>query len=188
MTKLIDCNLFNYQHSKSNIYYFVVFLFIFINACSKPSKEELLATLINSYDSDEIIICSKKIQSLGAEGIPLFLSGINEANKDKYNSGNYVKLGIILTNLNEMASQDIYTLDEVSVLLNLLNSQIDIQGTLITAKTLNLITKVDVGYNDDFVNQYNMKDEDKRQKMISNWRRWYAEQVKPSENRTKKSS
>ena len=154
-----------------------VLIVIFAFQLTKPSKDKLLATLISSDNFDEIKICSWHIKSLGIDGIKLFVIGINEINKNPKNLNNTLKLSVIESNLHDMALQELYTLDEVAALTDSINLQISLSGTLRTAKLLTLITKVDVEYNEEFVNKYTEKDEEIRQKMILKWRKWHENQL-----------
>jgi hypothetical protein len=144
-------------------------ILIFCSSCA-DSKKEIQANLLNSSNFDKSVIYAKKARELGIEGIPIF-NNVISANIDRqYNVASYGKLMLCLNHLNQMAKYGISSDESIPVLFNLLENQISISDSLITAKTIEMISETNVGYDKNFAKTYTITDEPKRREMISKWK------------------
>lgn len=144
-------------------------ILIFVSACM-DSKQKIQDRLLNSSNFDKSIIYANKAHELGIEGIPIFLKVISASINDQYNVATYGKLMLCVNHLHEMAKKGIRSEESVPILFNLLENQISITDSLITAETLEIITGIEVGYDQNFIETYNTSDEPRRKEMISKWK------------------
>ena len=142
-------------------------------ACS-PQRAVTLDDLLGAEDTEQFNKHARQVKSQGVDGIPLLLAVIEDSLETKHNVFSYAKLNASITHLHNLAAAGIYTVQSVPVLIRAVEEQVAITDTLVTAKTLQMITGVDAGYDADFVSSYKVEDEERRQEMISAWRRWYA--------------
>jgi len=142
---------------------------ILLSACSQ-TPEQIEKELLATESIDQFQISASEVRHLGAEGIPIFLNVISSSLKTRYNVISYGKLNASIRHLYEMAQEGIYSKESASILFDVLEKQISIADTLITAKTLEIITGTAVGYDEDFVRSYSLSDENKRMQLIAIWK------------------
>jgi hypothetical protein len=129
------------------------------------SIETIRAELKQSYDK-------------GAEGIPGILQVMRESFDAPHDPTSIAAVSQAVEYLHLLAKDGIRSKEELLVLLRAIRWQITIGDTYKTAETLRIITGLDVGYDAEFVRDYQTTDEDTRQQMI---RRWEEAAVKWSE-------
>lgn len=80
--------------------------------------------------------------------------------------------------LRELARAGIHSVDEVPILLRQFQIwPVHYKSTQFSAETLQIITGLDVGYNEEFVDNYTEADESERLQMLATWRGWYDKEV-----------
>lgn len=129
--------------------------------------------LLTAENNEEFNRYAELAKKEGTEGIPLLLAAIDDSLQSKYDVESYGRLNTALAHLHDLATEGTYTVESVPVLIEAIQNQISIADTLTTAKTLQIITGVDPGYDEAFVRNYTPQDEGSRQRMISAWRSWY---------------
>ena len=112
--------------------------------------------------------------ALGAEGVPLLTAALDKSLDSKYDVFSYGKLNSSIYHLHQLAARGTYDIKSVPVLIRVIQEQIAIGDTLLTAETLRLITGLDVGYDARFISEYTSEDEDRRREMIEKWTAWYS--------------
>lgn len=130
--------------------------------------------LIQARDMEEFNRHAAAVTALGTEGIPLLNAVLEKSLESKYDVLSYGKLNSSIFHLHELASRGTYHVDSVPVLIRVIDEQIAMGDTLLTADTLRLITGLDVGYDARFVSEYTEDDEERRREMIEKWAAWYA--------------
>ncbi len=108
----------------------------------------------------------------GEEAIPILLTIMEESLETKYSLLSYGKLNTCLGILRDMAEDGVYTQESVPVLLHVIEEQIVISDTLITAELLTIITGIDPGWDEAFVEGYTAEDLPLWQEKIEQWREW----------------
>jgi len=144
-------------------------------ACSR-NPDRILEDMMNADGMDEFNAYATEARELDSDSIPLFLTVLNTNLDDRYSVFSYGKIGVCLSNLHDLAINGSYSIEEVPVLLRAMREQPAIGDTAITAELLRLISKIDVGYDEQFIANYEPKDEPKRLEMISVWENWYNQQ------------
>lgn len=147
----------------------IVIFLVLLSACN--NKEENLNTVIlHAGSTDEAIMHAKKIEKHKSDALPIFVNNIVELQKESYKVINHGKIDICLDSLLKLAKDGIYSKEEGLALIEIIQKQISIQRTLKTAEILKLITGVDVGYNQNFVENYSADKEQLRVEMINKWK------------------
>ena len=108
----------------------------------------------------------------GEEAIPILLTIMEESLETKYSLLSYGKLNTCLGILRDMAEDGVYTQESVPVLLHVIEEQIVISDTLITAELLTIITGIDPGWDEAFVEGYTAEDLPLWEEKIDQWREW----------------
>lgn len=129
--------------------------------------------LLRAKNMEEFNLMAARVESMGADGIPLLLAVIDDSLETKYSLFSYGKVNSSLRLLRDLAADDVYTMDSVPALIRTIDQQIYIGDTLATTEILQTITGVGFDYDSDFVSSYEVEDEDRRQELISVWRLWY---------------
>ena len=158
----------------SKHYFLKLFLLLAVLSGCSSSPEEIHKGMLESQDMDQFQRFVGKAQRLGGDAIPIYVDVLDKSLDEPAKLLNYGKTGTCIQKLHELALDGVFELQEVPVLLRALDEQLAIEDALPTAETLQLITGVDVGYDAEFVSSYKVEDEERRQEMISAWRRWYA--------------
>ena len=160
-----------------NKLFIISLLFCLICSSCSSSKEEIIQDILLSSNPDKTNVYANKARDLGVDGIIIFLTVISKSLDMQADVTTYGRLTICYRNLNEMAKEGIYTEESVPVLFNVLEKQISIVESLITAETLEIITGIEVGYDKNFVNHYTSSDEPKRKMMIKEWKKRWEEKT-----------
>ncbi len=150
----------------------LVAIAIFLAGCERR-PDVILGHMLQAEGLDDFQRYAGQARALEEDGIPLFLTVIEASLATPYSVFSYGKTNTCLNHLHDLASEGIYTVEEVPTLLRTINEQIAIMDTLVTAEILEMITGIDVGYDEEFVSSYTPSDEAKRERMISDWHRWY---------------
>ncbi len=129
--------------------------------------------MLQAENLEEFNRYAERARALEQDGIPLLLAVLEDSLTTRYSLLSYGKTNTCLMHLHELASEGIYTVEEVPTLLRVINEQIAIMDTLVTAEILEMITGVDVGYDEEFATSYAPSDNAKRERMITDWERWY---------------
>lgn len=152
----------------------VAALAIGLLACTE-SRDDLTASLKQATDVEQAAHVSAKVRRLEADGIPIFLSVLNRDVNDRFSLLERAKDNVCLEHLRDLAREGIHDAAEVPVLLRVMDRQIAIDDTILPAETIRIITGLDVGYDQQFIDSYDEEDEPARQQMLHRWRRWVAE-------------
>ena len=140
-----------------------------LTSCGQTSEEirdEFLAT--DSFD--QMQASAQEIRTLGSQGVPIFLEAISNEIETQYSLKSYGRINVSLKNLHALAKEGVCDKTAAPVLFKLLEKQLDMSASLITAETLEIITGVNVGYNEEYIRSYTSEDEPKRKEMIARWR------------------
>lgn len=151
-----------------NIKTILILLTLVIASCS-ANNADLSHKLINASSIDEVITISKRIEKEGKDALPIFINIIKKLINNEHKLTNYGKINICLNSLHNLAQNGIYSNEEGQALIGVIKKQRLITDTLKTAEILKIVTGVDVGYDEAFVNSYTENDEGKRIKMIEKW-------------------
>lgn len=151
-----------------------------VTGCN-PHRVVTLDDLLDAKNMEEFNRYAAQAKSQDLEGIPLLLAVIDDSLETKYDVFSYGKLNTSIQHLHDMAADDVYTVDSVPTLIRVIEEQTAIADTLVTAEILEMITGVDVGYDADFVLSYGVEDEERREEMILQWRKWYAAALSTSD-------
>jgi hypothetical protein len=123
--------------------------------------------------ADEMRSYADTVAAKGTNGITILLCVLRRSLDEPFLTSNYVKSKICIETLRKLASQGIFTNEEVPVLVHALYKQIHIIDTYPTAETLRTITGIDPGYSKAFVESYTAKDEPERREKIQKWEGWW---------------
>ena len=143
-------------------------------ACTE-SRDHLTGSLKQATDVEQAAQISAKVRRLEADGIPIFLAVLNRDVSDRFSLLGRAKDNVCLKHLSELARQGIHDAAEVPVLLRVMDRQMAIDDTIVPAETIRIITGLDGGYDEQFIDSYEEDDEPARQQMLDRWRRWVAE-------------
>jgi hypothetical protein len=152
----------------------VAALAIGLLACTE-SREDLTASLKQTTDVEQAAHISAKVRRLEADGIPIFLAVLSRDVSDRFSLLERAKDNVCLEHLRDLARQGIHDAAEVPILLRVMDRQIAIDDTIVPAETIRIITGLDVGYDEKFIDRYEEQDEPARQQMLDRWRRWTAQ-------------
>jgi hypothetical protein len=151
------------------------FWVLLMTGSCNPSPERLVGHMILTENIEDFAILAHETSTRGDEAIPIFLAVLN---RHVYVTGSPLELDKTywcLVHLRDLARQGIYNRDEVPTLIRVTEDWHGIfEYSVIPAETLKLITGVDVGYDEAFVERYTEADEPERQQMIAAWRDWYV--------------
>jgi hypothetical protein len=156
----------------------VAALAIGLLACTE-SREDLSESLKQATDVEQAAHVSAKVRRLDADGIPIFLAVLNRDVNNRFSLLELAKDNICLKHLRDLARQGIHDAAEVPVLLRVLDRQIAIDGTIVPAETIRIITGLDVGYDEQFIASYDEEDEPARRQMLDRWREWHSSPTPP---------
>jgi hypothetical protein len=158
----------------------VAALAVALLACT-GSQEDLSASLEQATDVEQAAQVAAKVRRLEADGIPIFLAVLDRDVHDRFSLIERAKDNVCLKHLRDLARQGIHDPAEVPVLLRVMDRQIAIADTIVPAETIRIITGLDVGYDEQFIDSYDEEDETARQQMLDRWRRWAAESPQTGE-------
>ena len=134
--------------------------------------------MIMTDDNEEFRFLAREAIDLRERSILIFLAILNRHVENTGNLTEWSKTNISVTYLRDLARQGIYSIEEVPTLLYVIEElQINIRDTVITAETLQIITGLDVGYDEEFAKRYTGDDEPERLRKIAAWRDWYNKEV-----------
>lgn len=154
-----------------------VTLLALLGGC-KRSPEELVGSMILTENIEEFVFRAEEASTLGDKAIPIYLAVLNRHVEIRGSPLEMDKSYWCEFHLHELARKGIYSVDEIPVLLR----QLQIwpafyKSNLLAAATLRIITGLDVGYNEQFIDNYTDADEPKRLQMLAKWRDWYNKEV-----------
>lgn len=123
-------------------------------------------------DNESVRIQLEDSFKKGGEGIKEILKILEKSLQNPYNATDYSTANLSINYIYKLVSSGMkYDKKEVAeTLIMAINKQIYMTDTLTTAKTLQIVTGVDVGYNKEFVETYTENEEPKRQGMILKWK------------------
>ena len=131
------------------------FIAVFLLSACQPVT---LDDLRQADDYEEFNQLAWRLSWRGEEAIPILLTVMEESLETKYSLLSYGKLNTCLGILRDMAEDGVYTQESVPVLLHVIEEQIVISDTLITAELLTIITGIDPGWDEAFVEGYTAED------------------------------
>jgi hypothetical protein len=142
------------------------------------SEEELVGAMILTESSEEFRFLASEAVDLGDTSIPVFLAVLNRHVEQPVNLTEHSKISICLKHLRDLARQGIYSIQEVPALLHVLEEQlVYVPNSLVAAELLQMITGLDVGYDEEFLKNYTVAAEPERLRMLAKWRDWYNKEV-----------
>ena len=150
---------------------FLITMALLLTSCI-DNEESLGSAMLKADTIDETIMYSKKLETFKEAALPVYIEIINILIVDEHKLNNYGKINVCLDSLLNLAKKGIHSKDETIALLNIIEKQRFINDTLKTAKILETITGIDVGYNENFVKKYSSESEDSRTKMLKSWREY----------------
>lgn len=146
-----------------------IFVMVFSLSACNVDKEELSYKIKSSTNIEEAASYIKKIEKLNEDALPVLIDIIQELQNDQFKLINNGKISACLESLLRLANKGVHSKTEARALLEIIKTQRFMGSTLLTAKILEVITGIDVGYNQKFVENYTAEQEALRQKMISKW-------------------
>ena len=141
---------------------------LLLTACEPVTLDDLR----QADDYEEFNRLAWRHSREGAEAIPALLILMEESVETRYSLLSYGKLNTCLGILHKLAQDGVHTPESVPVLLHVIEEQIVISDTLITAEILTIITGIDPGWDEDFVNSYTLEDHPQVLEKIEQWRQW----------------
>lgn len=145
------------------------YIVLVITLCTVCAYADLSGEVILPNNNESVRLELEEKYKMGAAGIPHLIKAIEDNIHNQYNPDSNSTVNHSVRYLYMLAKKGIYLQQEVPVLINLLKTQIHVKDTFLTAETIRLITKVDVGYSREFVNNYISEKESVRQDMIGFW-------------------
>ena len=142
---------------------------ILMISCS--TEKDYGRALLNADNIEDAAIYATKLEKFGKNAIPVFIKDLKLLMDNQYSVNDYGKIHICLNSLSNLAQKGIYSKDEVNALLQILEKQVYLEDTIITAKLIKLITGIDIGYNESFIRNYTPDKEDERIHLIHQWRK-----------------
>ncbi len=143
----------------------IILLFFFSLPCG--AEESKIPIAPNS--SEVLIMKLENSYKKGMDGIPEILKVLTEGLENHYTLASHASMNHSINYLYKLGKSGIYHKEELPLLIEALKKQIHINDTYKTAELIRIITRVDVGYNKDFISQYSLDDEEERQEMIKEW-------------------
>jgi hypothetical protein len=134
--------------------------------------------MILTESIEEFVFRAEETSTLGDKAIPIYLAVLSRHIEILGSPLEMDKSYWCVFHLHELARKGIYSVDEIPILLR--EFQIwpaHDKSLLLAAETLQIITGLDVGYNQQFINNYTDADEPKRLQMLAKWRDWYNKEV-----------
>ncbi len=145
---------------------------LLLAACEPVTLEDLR----QADDYEQFNRLAWRLSRQGEEAIPTLLIVMEQSLETKYSLLSYGKLNTCLVILHELATDGVYTLESVPVLVHVIEEQIVISDTLITAEILTIITGIDPGWDEEFVESYTLEDYPQVLEKIEQWREWQPPQ------------
>ena len=143
------------------------FFFLLLVTCCYADKKYPVPIITPNVESIEKEL--NKYYKEGKAGIPKILIKLKEGLKNNTATISIEKVNKSVYYLHKLAEKGIYIDEELPLLVEALNKQLFMEDTYLTAETLRLITKIDVGYDKTFVMSYKVEDEEKRKAMVKKW-------------------
>jgi hypothetical protein len=155
---------------------FVAFVAM-LGGCER-SPEELVGSMILTDNIEEFVFRAEEASALGKKAIPVYLAVLNRHIDNPGSPLEIDKSYWCAFHLRELARAGIHSVDEVPILLRQFQIwPVSYKLTQLSAETLKIITGLDVGYDEQFIESYTEADETKRAKMLAKWRDWYSKAV-----------
>jgi len=142
-------------------------LLIVFFSCSCVSQDNKMPIAPNDFET--VSESLKRSFQRGEEGIPLIIDILKNNLDNLYNTTNYGVANKAIEYLCKYVSEGKKNKEIGDALIYAIKKQIYLPDTLTTAIALKMITGIDVGYDQSFVDSYTEKDELKRQEMINKW-------------------
>ncbi len=133
--------------------------------CASESKESPKANYSVETLRQDLAKSAKK----GHKGIPEIVRVLEENMETHYAVFSSTAINLSVKHLHELAQQGIYTDEVLPVLVRAIKKQLAINDTLQTAKAIKLLSGVEVGYTEEFVNSYQVNDEPEWLAKIAVW-------------------
>jgi hypothetical protein len=153
-----------------------VTLLALLGGCER-SPEELVGAMILAENIEEFVFRAEEASALGDKAIPIYVAVLNRHVEVPGSLLEMDKSYWCVFHLHKLARDGIYSIDEVPVLLRHMQKWRFLKSTRLAAETLQIITGLDVGYDEQFIGHYTDADEPERLRMLAMWRDWYNKKV-----------
>ncbi len=150
----------------------ILLIFFVSLTFSCSSEDRLLSNFQKTSVHHEMWQLSDTIKKKGMNGIPIFLKVITNTIDDSdglMDLNTQSKISICVKSLNELAKNNVYSIDEVPVLIMVLRY---VGKSFLAADTLRIITGVDPGISQNYYKSTKFSDTLNK---LEVWERWWAE-------------
>ena len=148
-------------------------LIVLFAGCGESNESAVLAELRSTENIEDFQRILSRNRVGEEERLRLLLSVVEENLGNQENVVSYGKVNIALKELNLAAKSGMLSKDAIPTLLNALSNQLSIHDTIVTSETLLILTGLDTGYDQQFVQSYTVEDEPLRLEKIEKWQAWY---------------
>src|SRR5262245_31114391 len=123
--------------------------------------------MILAENIEEFVFRANEASTLEDKAIPIYLAVLNRHVEIRGSPLEMDKCYWCVFHLHELARKGIYSVDEIPVLLREFQiwPAVD-KSNLLAADTFQIITGIDVGYNEQFIDKYTDADEPNRLQML----------------------
>jgi len=134
----------------------ILFVIIFFSGCAENHS----ISIAQSNEGVEAIRHQLKLSvDKNENGIPEIIEILNHHMKTPHSVTSWGVINDCVRSLDILIDSGIYTEEVLPALLQAIKKQISIKDTLVTARAIEKLTRVDVGYSKEFVDNYEVSDE-----------------------------
>lgn len=132
--------------------------------------------MILAENIEEFVFRAHDASALREKAIPVYLAVLNRHVEILGSPLEMDKSYWCVFHLHKLAREGIYSVEEIPILLRQMQMWRFGESTRLAAETLQIITGLDVGYN-ELIDNYTDADEPERLRMLAKWREWYNKEV-----------